>query len=271
MRGLLVRVGIDQTSQYGGWNAPVNTQNWRYVYVPIWDASYNDSGYINAGRRVYGKEVSPVLTAFGTECGDPENLCFRLPARLLDEPMHLDPDFLTLTYGDDEIRGSKLKEFGEGDFIAFYASLRPVCENHWKTVRRSSQDQLVYALIGLFVLSAPHVDAMKIPTTHRGLNAHTRWNRLNDGDIIVFGKPEESGLFDRCLPIGEFRDGAYRVRRDLLDAWGGLSVKDGWIQRSRNLPEFNCPSCFRNWLDKRIQEQNIRIDRAQYRVSAKNP
>jgi hypothetical protein len=41
VRGLLVRVAIDQTPRYGGWNAPVNTQSRRFLYVPIID-SYND-------------------------------------------------------------------------------------------------------------------------------------------------------------------------------------------------------------------------------------
>lgn len=256
MKGLLVRVGIDQPSAYGGWNAPVNTQSGRYVYVPIRDFSYNDSGYIAGGKHVYGKEVTATLAAFGSECGDTDNVCFRLPLRLHDEPMHLDPDFLSLTYGDDAKRGRKLKEFKEDDFIAFYASLRPICGG-----------QLVYALIGLFILSAPPIDVAHVPVSQRVFNAHTRWNTVKNGDFVVIGKPGQSGLFDRCVPIGEFRDRAYRVRNDLLTDWGGLGVKNGWIQRSANLPEFNSPNCFREWLDKQMEKESIRLDRAQYQVA----
>jgi Nucleotide modification associated domain 3 len=252
MRGLLVRVGIDQTSAYGGWNAPVNTQSRRYVYVPIKDSSYNDSGYIDGGERVYGREVTAALAAFGSECDDTDNVCFQLPGHLHDEPMHLDPDFLSLTYGDDSKRGRKLKEFEEDDFIAFYASLQPICGGH-----------LVYALIGLFVLSAPPIDVADVPISQRTFNAHTRWNTLKHGDFVVIGKPEQSGLFERCLPIGEFRDRAYRVRQDLLTEWGGLGVTNGWIQRSANLPEFTYPQRFKDWL----VNQNIRLDRAQYQVA----
>ena len=57
MRGLLVRVGIDQTPEYGGWNAPVNTQTWRFMSVPIRDSTYNDASYVENGERIYGKEV----------------------------------------------------------------------------------------------------------------------------------------------------------------------------------------------------------------------
>jgi len=50
------------------------------------------------------------------------------------------------------------------------------------------------------------------------------------------------------LPIGEWRDRAYRVRRDVLEAWGGLSVKDGYIQRSARLPQLSDPMRFQRWL-----------------------
>jgi len=54
----------------------------------------------------------------------------------------------------------------------------------------------------------------------------------------VRGRAGSSGRLQRCLPIGEYRDRAYRVRRDLLEQWGGLSVKDGYLQRSARLPRF---------------------------------
>lgn len=262
MRGLLVRVGIDKTKAYGGWNGPVDTRSWRFVCVPISDSSYNDSGYIDGGKRVYGKEVTAALAAFGSECGAADNLRFRLPERLHNEPMHLDPDFLRLTYGDDAKRGRKLREFDEGDFIAFYSSLRPICESHWTNLRKSGGGRLVYALIGLFVLSARPVAVSQVPAAKRLFNAHTRWNTLKDGDIVVSGEPGKSGLFERCIPIGEFRDNAYRVKADVLAEWGGLEVQNGWIQRSANLPEFSSPDRFRSWLDK----QSVRLDRAQYQV-----
>ena len=251
MRGLLVRVGIDQTPKYGGWNAPVDTGTRRFVFVPIRDSTYNDASYVVNGERRYGNEVTAALERFGLECGDSDHVCLRLPVRLHDEPMHLDPDFLQLTYGDDPRRGRILKELREGDFIAFYSSLR------------SLQDRkLVYALIGLFVLAGSPIMASEIADHQRLSNAHTRWKNVKAGDIVAFGKPGQSGLFERCLPIGEFRDRAYRVRRDVLTEWGDITVKNGWLQRSANLPEFKSPASFRKWLEKR----DIRLDRAQYQV-----
>ncbi len=63
------------------------------------------------------------------------------------------------------------------------------------------------------------------------------------------GRVGSSGRLQRCLPIGEYRDRAYRVRRDLLEEWGGLSVKDGYLQRSARLPRFLDPHRFMGWLE----------------------
>jgi hypothetical protein len=62
-----------------------------------------------------------------------------------------------------------------------------------------------------------------------------------------------SGRFDRCIPIGEWRDNAYRVRPDIEDAWGGLTVKNGYIQRSAVPPEFLDAARFHEW----FQQQGV--------------
>lgn len=248
-RGLLVRVGIDKTS--GGWNAPVNLDTKRFIFVPIKDDPYNPNGcYIRGGKRTYD-EVLPDLAKFASECGQSDRSRFRLPPHLSACPMHLDPDFLHLTYGDGLQRGRTLRNFVEDDFIAFYASLQSVRDDH-----------LVYALIGLFVLSGRPLHAQDVSDSERLRNAHTRWLNIKDGDIVVRAKAEQSGLFDRCIPIGGWRESAYRVCRDLLDEWGGLDVRNGWLQRSANLPKFSDPGKFRKWLDK----QNVGTYRAQYQV-----
>jgi hypothetical protein len=54
---------------------------------------------------------------------------------------------------------------------------------------------------------------------------------------VVRAKPGVSGRFDLCIPISKWRDGAYRVQKRLLHEWGGLSVNDGFIQRSASFPQ----------------------------------
>jgi hypothetical protein len=76
-------------------------------------------------------------------------------------------------------------------------------------------------------------------------------------DVVAVGTRRGSGRYVRCIPIGVFRDGAYRVRRELLDAWGGLSVKNGFLQRSAGFPRLLDPGRFTDWLDA----QHVRLVR----------
>lgn len=125
----------------------------------------------------------------------------------------------------------------------FYAGLRPLC---------SARSHLVYALIGLFKIDEI-VMAKDVTQEEWDKNAHTRRNPCKNSDIIVRALPGHSGRLARCLVIGEFRDRAYRVRHEILDAWGGLSVKDGFIQRSARPPFFLNPEKFYKW----FQKQNV--------------
>jgi hypothetical protein len=103
----------------------------------------------------------------------------------------------------------------------------------------------MYALIGLYVIDEI-VDARLVPPERWHENAHTRRVPVA-GEIVVRARPKVSGRLRHWLPIGEFRNRAYRVRRNLLEAWGDLDVKDGFIQRSARLPEFLDAEKFYEW------------------------
>jgi hypothetical protein len=150
---------------------------------------------------------------------------------------HLDPDFDHLTYGDSPRRGAGLLKLTSGDVVAFYAGLRPIppCEH-----------RLVYALIGLYVVDQVE-RASEVPRERWDDNAHTRRRTPNPDDVIIRGRPRLSGRLARCIPIGERRDGAYRARPDVLTAWGGLSVRDGYLQRSAVPPSFVAADQFYAW------------------------
>jgi hypothetical protein len=235
MKGLLVRVGVDQV--YGRWNAPVDADN-RFVYVPIPEKL--GTAFHPGLERRFG-EILPALHGFceAHNRSLSDDLCF--PNELLHYPMHLDPDFECLTYGDDGgRRGAGMANMDEGDLLVFYAGLRPV--------HRCDQ-KLIYGLIGVYVVKEV-VPAAGVPPERWYENAHVRKAKPGETDIVVRAKPSVSGRFDRCIPIGERRERAYRVRQDVLGAWGGLSVKDGFIQRSAVPPAFSKPRQFMEWLDK---------------------
>jgi hypothetical protein len=221
MKGLLVRIGIDQA--YGGWNAPVNPETREFAFVPI------------PGRPQRSGLETP-YTDFRSELEPFPG--FVLPPSLVGKPMHLDPDFQYLTYGDTgDRRGRSLAELRAGDFIAFYSGLRPAVK--W-------QDPLFYALVGLYRVR----ECVRLPdiTPRRWHeNAHTRRAAHRPTDLVVRAEPTTSGRLERCLPIGEWRDRAYRVRKDLLEQWGGLSCRDGYIQRSVVPPRLLQPERFLSW------------------------
>jgi Nucleotide modification associated domain 3 len=235
MNALLVRIGVDQ--KFGAWNAPVDAER-RFVYVPI--PEKRGTSFHPGLERRYG-EVLPALHRF---CGAHERDLYddlRFPRDLLSHAMHLDPDFECLTYGDDGgRRGARMAKMTEGDILVFYGGLRPV---------HPCKHRLIYALLGLYVVENV-LPAASVPAQRWHENAHVRKITRRETDIVVRAKPELSGRFERCIPIGEWRDGAYRVCRNLLDEWGGLSVKDGFIQRSAVPPAFTRPDRFLRWLKK---------------------
>jgi hypothetical protein len=227
MKALLVRVGVD--SSCGNWNGPVDSESGEFAYVPI-PESYPVRPQL---IRPY-RELEPSL----------KKLRSRLPVWLANENMHLDPDFSTLTYGDQGQRAIQIsKKLSINDLIVFYASLRDV-----------SRGILVYALIGLLAVERIK-KAKDVPSDEWPLNAHTRRILTQDStDIVVVGQKKLSGRFSQCIPIGSYRDRAYRVFRELLSAWGGLTVNDGYLQRSARLPEFLDAKSFYSWF------QNQKID-----------
>lgn len=233
MKAVLVRIGVDQA--YGGWNAPVDPASRRFVYVPIPEG--DGTRFHPRLERRY-REFLPALRTFCTHYGRRLEEDLRFPAELLDRPLHLDPDFGELTYGDvGARRGAGMRDMTGGDVLAFYAGLRPIAP---------CPHRLVYALVGLYVVEEV-VPAAEVPRERWHENAHTRKAKRGGSDIVVRAKRGRSGRLERCIPIGEWRDGAYRVTHEVLDAWGGLSVKDGFIQRSAVPPSFMDAERFYAW------------------------
>jgi len=230
MTGLLVRIGADLSKVGGGFNGPVDSETGEFVYVPI-----------REDRKVRPGMERPYALMQGYEG-------VHVPHRLQGGNMHLDPDFGYLTYGDEGRRGERIGELSCGDFLVFYAGLRDA--NHTRA------GGLVYAIVGLYVIE-DIVDATAIPPDRHDENAHTRCAKPYpcEGEIVVRAQRRESGRLERCLPIGSYRLArnrnnrrpCYRVRTDLLDQWGGLSVNDGYIHRGVCLPEFEDPDRFLKW------------------------
>jgi Nucleotide modification associated domain 3 len=222
VRALLVRVGADCTEAGGRWNGPVDAATGAFAYVPI-----PEPEAVREGLETPYARWAPAVERLGLE----------LPRRLLGRAAHGDPDFTRLTYGDRRERGRQIREkLGPGDLLVFYAGLRDV-----------GRRQLVYALVGLITIDAITA-ARELPADRWDENAHTRRREIGETDVVVHGRDGVSGRFERCLEFAGFRSGAYRVHPELLEAWGGLRVRDGYVQRSARLPELADPARFLAWL-----------------------
>ncbi|MFZ3210841.1 MAG: hypothetical protein WA188_04945 [Terriglobales bacterium] len=233
MRAILVRVAVDHS--YGCWNAPVDPESGQFVYVPIPE---KDGTPFLPGLAYGYERIMPALSAFCQRFSRHSEDQLGFPKALQKRHMHLDPDFEHLTYGDrGDRRGAGISEMTDGDLLVFYSGLCPI---------RPVKDKLIYALVGLYVVREV-VLARNVPHDLRDQNAHTRKRNIGEPDIVVRAKPGVSGRLEQCIPIGEWRDRAYRVRNDLLKAWGGLSVRGGYIQRSAAPPTFHDAKRFYDW------------------------
>jgi Nucleotide modification associated domain 3 len=237
VNAILVRIAIDQ--EYGEWNAPIDPESGEFVYVPIPEKSRHKPRM----ERRY-TEVLPALTSFALKCKLDLQTDLRFPHELPSRLMHLDPDFEWLTYGDNgDERGCGIKTLKEDDLLVFYAGLRSVRNDR----------SLVYGLVGLYSIDEV-VMANTIPPERHNENAHTRKLQIGAPDIVVRAKPSVSGRLSRCIPVGEWRNGAYRVIAKTLGDWGDLAVKDGFIQRSVRPPMFLDPTKFYRWFEKQRVE-----------------
>ena len=245
MQAYLVRIGIDQA--YGGWNAPMHPATNKFVYVPI-----PESRPMKPDLATPYTSIRADLAGFAASNPGVPHHYVRLPLNLATANMHLDPDFEQLTYGDSGVRrGRGLTGLRPDDIVLFYSGLKPVAPCPYR---------LVYALVGLYRV-AESVRVESVPSSRWSENAHTRCVERESSDVIVRANPASSGRLKQCIPIGEFRDRAYRVRPDLLEAWGGLSCRDGYLQRSAVLPTLAQPRRFLDWLDRQCPEL----------ISANNP
>jgi len=236
MKAILVRIGVDHT--YGAWNAPVDLRTGQFVFVPIPDGPAKTYSPGNARRYA---EIDASLMQFAEQNGVRGLHC---PEQLRQRIMHLDPDFEHLTYGENGVRrGTKIAKLRPNDLIVFYAGLRSIIR----------PNKLVYALVGLYVVEEV-IRAIDVVAERRRENAHTRWENISENDVVVRGRCGASGRFNRCIPIGEWRDRAYRVCKDIENAWGGLTVTNGYIQRSAVPPEFVDAVQFYDWFHKQSVE-----------------
>lgn len=110
MRVVLLRVGVDTGAAAGGTNGPLFNDR-SFDFVPIPDGlRYDERTYGNTEGR-HGRKLVEYF---------PEKKR-RFMAR---QPMHVDPEFETYTYGDPTQPKAGLRKLRPGDMLVFYAGLQ---------------------------------------------------------------------------------------------------------------------------------------------------
>ena len=107
MKVALLRVGID--SGCGGMQGPL-LRDGSFEFIPIPDDRMLDN-------RTYGNTIS--------RSGRPFAQFFpsQRQQRMANQPMHVDPEFETFTYGDPTPPKKGLRHLTKGDLLIFYAGL----------------------------------------------------------------------------------------------------------------------------------------------------
>ncbi|MDS0474722.1 hypothetical protein [Natrinema sp. 1APR25-10V2] len=227
MTVVLAGIGADSTNL--GALAPLYDDG-RFEYVPIPEKTRETtesetlgSWQLRAGDGVAADlttRITPQPVRGGTETvtGD----------ALASWPLHHDPNFDALTYGEHRTSGyvSRLRALESGDVVGFYAGLR-----------RPDGDRAHRYLIGYFtvddvVVVGPETSADEREAILRANpnNAHAK--RAREGDlylekpVVIVGGREPGGLFERDpIRISDYyvKDGnerpQYYLREEIESAW----------------------------------------------------
>ncbi|MGD0898275.1 MAG: hypothetical protein ABR915_10605 [Thermoguttaceae bacterium] len=107
MKVVLLRIGIDTGS--GGIHGPLFADG-TFEYVPIPDKKAVDE---RAYGNTLGRHGRKLIDYFPAGTRD----------RMADQPMHVDPEFHTFTYGDPTAPKAGLRRLEPGDLLVFYCGL----------------------------------------------------------------------------------------------------------------------------------------------------
>jgi hypothetical protein len=182
-----VAVNVGANTNEPGFRAPVDADG-RFEFVPI-------------------PESEPTGVPVPTYAD--LDLSMAVPEPTLDRPVHMDPEFAELptceryTYGDPHgVKARPLLDLRAGDYALFYATLETASEAppDWQPPRWGAY------LVGGFRLAADPLTGeayRELPGRERAPfanNAHVKRETF-DARVLLRGVPDESGLYDRAVPL----------------------------------------------------------------------
>ena len=173
---ILLRIGLD--SGYGGDVAPIfEDSTFEYVPIPEYDKSSENRIY----SETYGRHGKLLSLYVGP--------------RYKNMKIHFDPEFETFTYGDHLKKGKVFGNLQTGDYVVFYAGLRPY--------HGDSPPRGLY-IIGFFCVDRVYIYKDLVSDEILNLlknNAHVKRGDIAKDTVIVKGNPSKSRLLDKAIRI----------------------------------------------------------------------
>ena len=233
MTVVLAGVGADTTNL--GALAPLyDDGTFEYVPIPEKTDATRETETLGSWRFRYDDRVAADLTTRITPQPVRDGTQAVSGAALESWPVHHDPNFEALTYGEHRTSGyvSRLRSLEPGDVVGFYAGLR-----------RPDGERAHRYLIGYFTVNEVAVIGPETPEAERerllerhAENAHAK--RAREGELYLEGKTvvvvdgrEPGGLFERDpIRLSDYRvkpgneRAQYYLRDELASA---LAVREG--------------------------------------------
>lgn len=180
---MLLRVGIDKSSD--GVLGPIFFDG-SFEYIPL---SEKDDKTIE--KRTY----EDLVGLRGNQ------LSKYLPGNVAIRRVHMDPEFINFTYGDEGRKAVYLRKLNNDDLLVFYAGLKPYQED--------KHPEALY-IIGYFTIrdvidfknNKNEIYTIKAIREQYPYNSHPKRSDTKDM-VMVVGNPEKSKLLDNAIQISQ--------------------------------------------------------------------
>lgn len=191
MKAMLLRVGIDKSSD--GLLAPIFPDG-SFEYIPL--SENRDSSENRTYNDIIGRK-GKLLSTY-------------LPPEVAVRRVHMDPEFITFTYGDEGRKANYLKKLNPGDILAFYAGLTQFNGDEWDEYYEGDEYSEALYIIGYFTVRKV-IDLSKlvekeviIRTILKKFPHNSHPKRHDTGEmVLVVGDPDKSKLLDRAILLSQ--------------------------------------------------------------------
>ncbi len=189
-KAMLLRVGIDKSSD--GVLSPIFPDG-SFEYIPLSEKD-NQSKETRTFQDIMGFKGCL--------------LSYYLPKKVASRRVHMDPDFITFTYGDEGRKGNYLRKLNNGDILVFYAGLTPYSADKESIINEYSE---ALYIIGYFTIReiidlahAHESDGILIDRINNEFPNNSHPKRFDVSNMaLVVGDPDKSDLLGKAILISQ--------------------------------------------------------------------